>query len=170
MNDNSSNDTQTINTYSANRINFNYPGNWSTHVKSVNNTISIKSTPNYSFDTSSYFPFGPFVSNVTISSAGTQFQVKILHTAISEQDIIQMQNNALSANWKKISSNIITIGGNKAYEEIFTTDNSNGTVRYEQIDFVKSGNTYAMVFQAHDNYFDKEKQNFDPILNSLKVQ
>ena len=93
------------------------------------------------------------------------------NSTISEQDLIQIQNNVLSENSKKISSNIIVIDGNKAYEEIFTTnDNINGTMRFERMDFVKNGNVYTIVFQAPDNYFDKEKQNINIILNSFKVQ
>ncbi|MEN6292079.1 MAG: hypothetical protein ABFD07_08740, partial [Methanobacterium sp.] len=59
-----------------------------------------------------------------------------------------------------------------AYKDVFIYKNgdSSQNMRFEQIYFVKNGKTYLILLQATDNDFDKERQNFDIILNSLKVQ
>ena len=74
-------------------------------------------------------------------------------------------------NMKKISGGTLTIDGEKAYEITFTTDYGNdiGIMRDEQIGFVKNGIAYIMDFEVKDGDFDKEKQNFNIILNSFKV-
>ena len=77
----------------------------------------------------------------------------------------------MDQNMKKISSGTLTIDGEKAYEETFTTNYGSdiGVMRDEQIGFVKNGIAYLMDFEVKDEDFDKEKRNFDIILNSFKV-
>jgi hypothetical protein len=169
-----SDNNYSMNTYSANGISFNYPDNWSTDTDNEDqNTIKITASPNYSSD--NFTSIGPFpVHTVTITSHDdAQFQVQITHNDnMSEQEVSQIVNAELDQNMKKISSGTLTVDGKKAYEEMFTTNFGDdiGTIRYDQIGFVKNGNTYLMVFQVKNEDFAKEKQNFDIILNSFKVQ
>jgi hypothetical protein len=160
-------------TYSGNGVSFNYPDNWSVDADNKDeDTIQITASSIYS--SSNFTSFGPFpVRKVTTTSPDdAQFQVQISNDSISKQLVTQIGNMELDSNMKKISSSTLTIDGEKAYEEIFTTNYGSdiGIMRDEQIGFVKNGVAYILYFEVKDEDFDNEKQNFNLILNSFKVQ
>ena len=160
-------------TYSAGNVSFKCPENWSVDIDNeYKNNVQITASPIYS--SSNLTSFGPFpVRTVTTESPdNAQFQVKISNDSISKQLVAQIGNVEMDHNMKKISSGTLTIDGEKAYEITFTTDYGGdiGIMRDEQIGFVKNGIAYIMDFEVKDGYFDKEKHNFNIILNSFKVR
>ena len=133
----------------------------------------IKSSGNGSFseyNVSFNYPNGwfAFADNQTGSKSisvskdssfnGVQFNLQIMNNnGLSERGIINQMENSKTPGWNKISNGTLTIDGKKAYKDVF-------------IYFVKNGKTYLILLQAIDKDFDKERLNFDIILNSLKIQ
>ena len=73
---------------------------------------------------------------------------------------------------EKLSNNTITFDGNTAYENIYIVNDSNRfnqTMKEEEINFIKNGKTYSLIFDAPQNTFDTEKSNFNITLNSFKI-
>lgn len=141
-------------TYSGNGISFNYPSNWRL---SQNNA------------TGPTFSVSVFRYNSTDS---TGLWIFIMPSNESTQDVINNGRNFVVSNGTIISNGTLKIDGNTAYQ-VTCIDNNNGSstnMRYEGINFVKNGKMYSFFLQAPNKDFDKEKSNFDLILNSFKVQ
>lgn len=141
-------------TYSGNGVSFNYPSNWQLFQNNA---------------TGPTFSVSVFKDNSTNSPG---LQLYIMHTNKSNQDIINNMRNTVVPNGTMISKGTLKIDGNTAYQ-VTCIDNSNGptkNMRLEGISFTKNGKMYSFLLQAPNNDFDKEKSNFDIILNSFKVQ
>lgn len=141
-------------TISAGGVSFKCPYNWFGNVVKDGEKTSIA------------------VCQSSNSSFQPQFMVDITpNNGMSEQEAIDKVEKDIFIGYKKVSSSIITIDGNNAYESIFTVnDPVVGQIKSEYIYFVKNGKTYVITFSAVDKDFDKEKGNFDIILYSFKVQ
>jgi hypothetical protein len=140
--------------FSAYNVSFNYPNGWLAFADNQTGGKSISVSKDSSFN-------------------GVQFNLQIMNNnGLSEKGVIKDIKNSKTPGWRKISSGTLTIDGKNAYKDVFIYKNgdSNQSMRFEQIYFVKNGKTYLILLQATDNDFDKERQNFDIILNSLKVQ
>jgi len=141
------------NTYSAHGVSFNYPNTWSMYSDNSSGDEVI----------------------VVYKDDSTQFQVQITpNNGMSEQEVIDSMENSIYffGWWNKISNSTLTVDNKTAYKDTFTVYSLMPFIidgRYEQIYFLKNGKTYSMLLQAQNNDFDKEKQNFDIILNSFKV-
>jgi hypothetical protein len=169
-------------TYSVDGVSFKCPDNWSVSVLNENGIISIVASPvqivnesasSQVISTITSTLFGFVTSDVILSYDSPQFEVDISHNnGISEQEAINQVKNDVPVDGKKVSSSTITVDGNKAYNDIFITSSDEDSVamKFEQICFVKNGKTYLMTFSAAEKDFDKEKKNFNMILNSFKVQ
>ena len=144
------------NTYSGNGVSFKIPSNWQvTKVVSESNTnIDI---------------------NKNNPKDGTSITVAILPNpkGMSNQDLISMiQNPTNQDSTKEILNNTTTVDGNIAYENTYLVNDSNRfnqTMKEQQINFIKNGNTYSLIFDAPVQSFDQEKSNFNITLNSFKV-
>lgn len=142
--------------YSGNGISFNYPANW---------TVTFPDNSG----TQTTFSIIGFRDSMM---EGPQFQVNIMPSTESTQDVINNGQSFLIPGGTIISNGTLKIDGETAYQTTYTyNDNSpNGLSRYEQIGFVKNGKIYSFLFKAPDSDFDNEKPNFEMILNSFKVQ
>lgn len=142
------------NTYSAYGVSFNYPNMWSVYVDNGSGGEVI----------------------VAYNDEGTQFQVQIMpNNGISEQESIDSIKNGINIFgwWDKISNTTLTVNNKTAYKDTFIVYSLIPPIidgRFEQVYFVKNNKTYLMLFQTQNKDFDKEKPNFDIILNSFKVQ
>ncbi|MEN6554552.1 MAG: PsbP-related protein [Methanobacterium sp.] len=140
--------------FSAYNVSFNYPNGWLAFADNQTGGKSISVSKDSSFN-------------------GVQFNLQIMNNnGLSEKGVINQMESSKTPGWRKISNTTLTIDGKKAYKDVFIYKNgdSSQNMRFEQIYFVKNGKTYLILLQATDNDFDKERQNFDIILNSLKVQ
>jgi len=88
---------------------------------------------------------------------------------MSEQEIVNYTQIYFPKGYQQISSNIITIDGNKANQNIIVVNDIVVKTISEQVYFIKNEKTYFITFTTADKDFDKEKANFDIILNSFKV-
>lgn len=154
-----------FNTYFGNGISFNYPCTWA-----LSNDTS---------DTSeNIFSDNDVDNSITVfenpSEDSPQFEVQIIpNNGLSDQDAINQAQNGQDIEWVKISNSTTKIDGNTAYKSTFTDNDTNiftQLMKIQQIFLIKNGNTYYLTFQAPNKDFDKEKQNFDLILNSFKIQ
>jgi hypothetical protein len=183
---NSSNSTQPVKTYSAEGISFNYSGNW--HVSpSVapdgTGTISISKDPFISIGILSFdFQLSPSPSapqitvqitpnNVVSPNSSEQGVINQLPEGVAS-DMPGSVNSEIPEGWNEVSNGTITISNETTIEETFTVNDAHYAelMRFEQVNFMKNGKTYSMLIQATDNDFDKEKSNFEIILNSFNVQ
>ena len=91
---------------------------------------------------------------------------------LSEQEIIDIMRNDTDVFGVRVSNDTINIDGKTAYEDVFLLNSVFPPAierKYLHTVFVKNGKTYLMVFESQNWDYNKEKQNFDIILNSFKV-
>ena len=141
-------------TFSAYGVSFNYPNGWLAFADNQTGSKTIDVSKDNSFN-------------------GVQLTMQIMdNNGLSEKGVINMMENSQTKGWKKISNSTTTIDGQKAYMDVFIykSGDSAQNMRFEQVYFVKNDTTYLMLLQAPDKDFDKEKSNFDIILNSMKIQ
>ncbi|GEM_PF-1471823 len=96
-----------------------------------------------------------------------------INNNLSEKQIMDIMRNSTDSLGTKVSSDTITIDGKTAYRDTFVLNNLWPLVidhRIEQIVFVKNGKAYLMFFEVPNKDYDKEKSNFDMIINSFKIQ
>lgn len=126
------------NTYSVDGISFKCPDNWSVGILKEDGMTTIAACQS---------------SN---SSFQPQFTVDITpNKGMSEQEAINKVKNNIPNVYEKVSSNITTIDGNKAYKSIFkANDPVTGQSKQEYIYFVKNWKTYVITFSAVDKDFD----------------
>ncbi len=164
------------NTYSVDGVSFKCPDNWSVGVLKEDGITTIAAAPqlresNTTASTSTFGPFGFESGGVAWSSANPQFKVDIIsNNGISEQEAINQVKNDMLPGGDKISSENITIDGENAFKDVLVLNDTEVIERFEYIYFVKNGKTYLITFSAADKDFDKEKKNFNIILNTFKVQ
>ena len=145
------------NTYSGEGVSSKIPANWKVSKLTDETNTNIKIDKNNSTD-------------------GTLITIAKLPNpkGMSDQDGINAIQNPTNqgGNYQKISNNTTTVDGNTAYETTYiVNDTSRFTqiMKEQQINFIKNGTTYALIFDAPENTFDKEKSNFDITLNSFRI-
>jgi hypothetical protein len=92
---------------------------------------------------------------------------------LSEKEIIDIMRKSTDSIGTKVSNVTITIDDKTAYRDVFILNSLWPPVidqRFEHIVFVKNGKTYIMLLQVPNKDYSKEKQNFDIIINSFRVQ
>ena len=142
-------------TYSGEGVSFNIPSNWQVYkviAGSTTNIDIVKGNSNNTKITIAVFPNPEGMSN---------------------QDLINSIQNPSNPNtYQKISNNTIIIDGNVAYENTYIVNDSsrfNQTIKEQQLNFIRNGTSYALIFDAPENTFDNEKSNFNITLNSFKI-
>ena len=145
------------NTYSGQGVSFNIPNNWQVSKIADGSTTNIDINKNNPTDGTS----------ITIAVSPNP-------TGMSNQDLINSIQNTTNqdGNWEKISNKTTTINGNIAYENTYIVNDTgrfNQTMKEEDINFIKNGITYGLVYDAPVQTFDQEISNFNITLNSFKV-
>jgi len=147
-------------------VSFTYPDNWSI-CEDDDSENWIVAYPDYV--TNSSYPSQIIMDNNT-SPFPEQFEVDITHNDIMPYKEAMNKADIFPGSVNKILSSTITVDGTKAYKSVFILNDSHWQAKEECIYFVKNGNTYLLTFIAATEDFDREKKNFDLILNSFKVQ
>lgn len=103
-----------------------------------------------------------------------QFTLQIMsNNGMPEQQAVNdiQEGDAYYPGWDKIGSNTLTIDNKTAYEDIFIVNDTHYSklMKISRIILVKNDKTYLIHLQAPETEFDKEKVNFNVILNSFKV-
>lgn len=146
-----------LSTYSGNGVSFNFPGKW--QLSSWNDSGSLMiSFADYNDNTSHF-----------------QYQINIRTGNESIQDIIKDMQRDIDPNDTIISNGTLKIGGSTAYQVTYEITPKNSysnshTTTIKDITFAKNGKVYNFFMEDITPDFDKEKQSFNVILNSFKVQ
>lgn len=149
-------------TYSVANVSFKCPDNWNVSAENQSeNFIKISAAP-YPKDSN----FSPSKTPYIVPANIAQFIVSISST----DNLTSYESKPIEhSGTNRISNDTLTIDGIKVYRQFFTVKYEENLLKCEQINFVKNNKGYIMTFQALESDFDKEKPNFDIILNSLKV-
>lgn len=149
-------------TYTVAGVSFKGPDNWNVSAEKQSENFIKISAASYPKDSNSRSSKTPYIIPINIA----QFIVSITST----DNLTAYESKPIEhSGTNRISNDMLIIDGNKAYRQIFTV-NCNGTVlKCEQINFVKNNKGYIMTFQTPESDFNREKPNFDIILNSFKV-
>jgi hypothetical protein len=147
------NDVNGVSTYSGNGVSFDYPKAWV-------------------LDENSYGPVSgtKIVSVQKISSENEKapsFQVTIVPDATGHGIIRSFFE---SSNSQLIQNKTIHLDNTNTTAVLFTYMDPNfGKRKMMEINLVKKGYQYLLLFETSESDFDKEKPNFDMILNSFKT-
>jgi hypothetical protein len=160
------------NSYSVAGVSFRCPDNWVVATDNVNGNITIMASQIDEFNDSTSNSFGPVKAGYSAFSIDNpQFEVHITpNNGMSDQKAIDQVKNQISALENKISSEKWVVNGENAFKDVVIYNDTAELMRFEYIYFVKNGKTYLITFSAKDKDFNKEKTNFEMILNSFKVQ
>lgn len=147
------NDVNGVSTYSGNGVSFDYPKAWV-------------------LDENSYGPVSgtKIVSVQKISSENEKapsFQVTIVPDATGH---VIIRSFFESSNSQLIQNKTIQLDNTNTTAVLFTYMDPNfGKRKMMEINLVKKGYQYLLLFETSESDFDKEKPNFDMILNSFKT-
>ena len=141
-------------TFSGYGVSFEYPSSWYVYPDNTTANNMIMVTKEVGFN-------------------NVQFQVQIMpNNGMSERGTVNQIKESYTPGWNKVTSNTLIIDNKTAYEDIYTVNDTHFSklMRMSQIILVKNNKTYLILLQAPDNEFDKEKSNFNVILESFKAQ
>jgi hypothetical protein len=162
--------------YSGDGVSFNSPDNWN-----VSKTVDSDGNINiyiYKTNEKAQINIVDYLLNYFIQrNYNTQITVAISPNPkdMSYQEIVDAIKNPTNqgGNYQLISNSTLTVDGNTAYENIYIVNDSSrftGLVKEKEINFIKNGNTYALLFDAPQQTYDQEEANFNTTLNSFKVR
>jgi len=157
--DNGNKTNQTKN-YTQNGISFDYPGQWGIANTTVNNTIVAVADP------ASIDPNTGFATTVAV------IQKLTLPSGSNMADIYNRNYEALfnNSSHQRISEGNITLDSLKAFENVYTL-NENGIQKQQRALWIENNHTiYVILCSAKVTDFNNEKQNFDMIIYSFKIQ
>lgn len=123
----------------------------------------------YDYALSDYSGF--FQSNSTKEDLKNYTYVKP-NDGRSEQEIIDVMRYSTSELGAIVSNRTIQIDGKAAYGDVFIINSVFPPMidrKLVQIVFVKNDKTYLITFEAQNWDYEKERMNFDIVLNSFKV-
>lgn len=170
---NNTNTNTSVKIYSTDDFSFQYPSNW--HLNSLvyeGNITQVSKDPYIIIDLPNFsFQLSP-------SPSSPLFQVQKVPGYVASPNLSNQSdiNQILSENsiyendlGEKISNNTVIIDNETVIEETFIDRTPYfQLIRYKEIYLFKNGSTYLIFIMASDEDFDKEKKNFDIILNSFK--
>jgi hypothetical protein len=110
--------------------------------------------------------------DVLIKGNSSDFSSIPTKNNLSEQKIIDIMRKDMDSFGIRVSNDTINIDGKTAYEDVFIFNSILPPVidrKIVRIIFVKNEKTYLMLFECQNWDYNKEKPNFDIILNSFKV-
>jgi ABC-type sulfate/molybdate transport systems ATPase subunit len=147
-------------TYSAGGISFKYPGSWNIIAATTNNT-TIVTVNDVNFNR----------TNATRGAAVMILKTPKTSNANAQQLRQQMLQRAQHTGANATVTTATTVNGISANETTYNEKNRAG--RQEQvkiIDFEKNNNFYIIMLVPFGGDLQSQKQNFDLIVNSFKVQ
>jgi hypothetical protein len=163
------------NTYTGEGVSFNIPNDWQVSKITDGSTTNIDITNNNRVDglIANIARTSSVNSNSNIDNTQITVDISPIPKGMSSQYAVNIiQNPQNQGDYQKISNNTITVDGSIAYENIYIVNDSNRfnqTMKEQQINFIKNGTTYGLVFDAPVQSFDQEISNFNIILNGFKV-
>ncbi len=140
-------------TFTGYGVSFEYPSSWYVYPDNTTGNNVIMATKEVGFN-------------------NVQFQVQIMpNNGMPEKSAVKEFRESYTPGWNKVASYKLTIDNKAAYEDMYTVNDTHFSklMRMSQIILVKNDKSYLMLLQAPEDEFDKERANFNVILNSFKV-
>ena len=153
-------------TFSDYGVSFNYPENWSvSDDDEINIWIEARPDP---VNNSTSAPR----SFVTVNNTTAYYTPELIidispNNGMSDQESIKEAKKSMPNDANRISNSTLIISGTKAYKSVFVFSDQS---REEYIYFLKNGKICVITIKVANKEYDKEKKNFDIILNSFEVQ
>ncbi len=141
--------------FSGNNITFEYPAEWVIAESKANDTIVAVADPN-SVD----------------KQTGLAQTVVVIQKKRLEDDFYDMYNRNYAtlfnnSSYQRVSEGNITLNGLEALENIYLSKENGTKKKYMAIWIQREEEVYVILCSALASEFDKEKPNFDIILNSF---
>lgn len=168
-------------TFSRDNISFTYPGNWEEAPSLTYPTGWAKSNvTNLSEELGKMLDY-PMISVRDINDKDTRFDISNVGFANSLEELVNSYKSAktyykpvtgllIFHEGAKINSeNPLTINGMRAYQIISTSHSGKYKYMVIFIEKIPGQQYYQLVFTSKIQKFDQEKNNFDLILKSLKI-
>lgn len=144
-------------TFSQNGVFFEYPGNWVVATSQANDTIVSVADPNSINAITGYADTSVTIQQRTLT--GT------LYSMYEENYDILFTNES----YQRVFESNITLDDSQAYENIYQVD-ENGVLKQQRAVWLEKNNqVYVILCSALVNQFEKEKQNFNLIINTFRV-
>ena len=147
-------------TYSQNGISFVYNGTWEIANTTAPNAIVAVGDPN-TVNAQTKDPSTFVLIQKSNATQGTD-----LLTAYTE-NCARFFNNTTN---QRISEANITINSNRAFENVYITNSSDGQREMRAVWIMQNNTIYVILCGSLPANFDKEQNNFDLIINSFKVK
>lgn len=148
------NDVNGVSTYSGNGVSFDYPKAWVLDEGSYDEVVSGTKLVSVQKITS-------------LNEKAPSFQVTIVPDATGNGSIRSFFE---STNSELIQTETIKLDNTNTTAVLFIyTDPDFGKRKMMEINLVKNGYQYLLLFETSESDFDIEKSNFDMILNSFKT-
>ncbi len=154
-NDTKDNQTKTL---SQNNVSFNYPGTWTVAESKANDTIASVADPKS--------------VNAQTGFAQTVVTVQMKNLTGTFDSMYADNYNSLfnNSSYQRVSESNVTINGNQVLENVYTVESEDGVTKKQRAVWIQDGKkVYVILCSALSTQFDNEKQNFDLIINSFKI-
>lgn len=142
-------------TFTQNNISFEYPSGWVVATSLANDTVAAVADPS-SVDSSG------------LAQISVVIQVKELKGNL--YDMYKVNYDVLFSNssYQRISESNITMNNRQVIENIYTASEG-GVQKKKRAIWIQNGNkVYVILCSAPVTVFDREKENFDLIVNSFR--
>jgi hypothetical protein len=155
-----SNQTNETKTYSQNNISFDYPASWSIATnRAPNATVSV-ADPRTEDSQTGYASTVFTIQKIAIPSGSN------LNSVYNENYAVMFNNTS----YQRIFEGNTTVNGETLYENKYYV-NENGVQKEQRALWLqRDDNIYVILMSALTSDYEKEKPNFDLILNSLRIQ
>ncbi|MDR1819240.1 MAG: hypothetical protein LBR15_03205 [Methanobrevibacter sp.] len=151
------NNNQKDKTLSQNGVTINYPSDWIVADTQVNETIAAVGNPG-------------FIDNTTgLGLVSVNIQKRTLPSKLNEYFNQTYTNLFSNSSYKSKGYGNVTIGTYKGLEADYTVTDNRGIKEQNAYWIENKGNIYVILCTAPQNVFKNQKQYFDLILNSFKI-
>lgn len=145
-------------TLSQNGVSFDYPGNWVVATSKANDTIASVADP-------------ASINAVTgFAETSVTIQQKNLTGTIDSMYQLNYATLFNNSSYQRVSESNITLGDIQAFENVYTVDFDGQQKQYRAIWIEKNNQVYVILCSALLNQYEKEKRNFDLIVNTFKIK
>ncbi len=152
--DTKDNQTKTL---SQNNVSFTYPGTWVIADSQANDTIAAVADPS------------SVNAQTGLAQTVVTVQLKNLTGTFDSMYADNYESLFSNSSYKRVSEGNLTINGNTVLENVYTVDADGTNIKQRAIWIQDNKNVYVILCSALTSQFDKEKQNFDMIINSFNI-
>ncbi|MDP3034979.1 MAG: PsbP-related protein [Methanobacteriaceae archaeon] len=152
--DTKDNQTKTL---SPNNVSFTYPGTWAIADSQANDTIAAVADPS------------SVNAQTGLAQTVVTVQLKKLTGTFDSMYADNYESLFSNSSYQRVSEGNLTLNGRNVLEYVYTIDADGTNIKQRAIWIQDNKNVYVILCSALTSQFDKEKQNFDMIINSFNI-